>query len=171
MTRSPLSNTRLKFIATCTVIVCAGLLASGCNHRPQSAIPSWGGSGAGGTGTVSPSSTYTAEQPTYSQPTAVLAPQTGRFTFTQGCTGTYSVRDLRTNRDISNGRAFNSGRGLIALDAQGRQSRAISSSPSHSVIFLPDCNCRFDGATRTSSSLPATQVAAIGVRAPTCAPG
>jgi hypothetical protein len=154
------SRSPSKVIFTATTLVALGLLAGACADRSKT-IPTWGGS----TPPVStgPSTVYTPSPVQYRPEPAVSS--NGRFTFTQGCTGNFSVRDARTNREISNGRAYNSGSGLIALDAQGRRTRAISSATNQSVIFLPDCSCRAGG--NQSSDLPATHQ--FAARAPSAA--
>lgn len=117
----------------------ATLLSACASHHDQG-IPSWGGGGVAPP-VVQQNNTYVPPE----QAAAAYAPAafTGRTTFSQGCTGGFSVRDTRTNREISSGRAFNSGNGLIVLDSAGRQVRALSSGGGNmSVLFLPDCNCR-----------------------------
>jgi hypothetical protein len=163
-THAPLTIS-LKTIATCAVMtILLGSVSSCASHRHE--IPNWGG-GSVGTADSNPAPIYTPPQ-IADTPPVTSSYEASRTTFTQGCTGGYSVRDQRTNREIISGRAFNSGRGLIALDAQGRQTRAISSGVSQSVLFLPDCNCRLNGSTRTSSALSPSQNASLGTRAPVC---
>jgi hypothetical protein len=145
-----LTRSQSKMIPAIGALVVLGLVASGCARHPK-AIPTWSGD-APATASV-PAPVYT--QPpvqNYAPPPPIRAE--GRFTFTQGCTGSFSVRDARANREIASGRAFNSGRGLIALDRQGRQSRAVGSTTSQSVTFLPDCNCQAGG--NQSGNLPNT---------------
>lgn len=167
MTRMTSIPAHMKFSATCAGMTCLALLVSGCSHRPHSQVPNWGGSGGADASSNSQSGGYSAPQQYVGAPVA----RSSVATFTQGCMGGYSVRDLRTNALLSSGRAFNSGRGLIALDGQGRQTQALPTSSSQSILFLPDCNCRTNGGGRTSSLLDTNQVAAIGVRAPTCTAG
>jgi hypothetical protein len=157
---------RSKVILTATTLVALSLFATACASKPKP-IPTWGGT---------TSSAPTGTPYVYRAPVVVSQTQessfnaNGRRTFTQGCTGSFSVRDARTNREISNGRAFNSGSGLIALDTRGRQTRAISSSTNQSVVFLPDCNCRAGG--NQSSDLPSThQFAATAPSAASCSAG
>jgi hypothetical protein len=154
-----------KFALTAMTLVSVGLMATACARHPK-AIPTWGGD-------LPPSAKNPA---VVMRPTApvletsqapVSTPWTGRSTFTQGCTGSFSVRDARTNRQISSGRAVNSGNGLIALDARGRQTRAVSSAPHLSVIFLPDCNCRLGG-NQTGSVSSDHQFAATAPSAASC---
>jgi hypothetical protein len=118
----------------------AALLTACANHHDRQ-IPSWGGGSNEPPPVVQQGNVYVPPE----QAAAAYAPAqfTGRTTFTQGCSGGYSVRDTRTNREISSGRAYNSGSGLIVLDSAGRQVRALSTGGgTTSVLFLPDCNCR-----------------------------
>jgi hypothetical protein len=116
------------------------LLLGACASHHERAIPSWGGGSNEPPPVVQQGTTYVPPE----QAAVAYAPAqfTGRTTFTQGCAGGYSVRDTRTNREISSGRAYNSGQGLIVLDGAGRQIRALSTGSATSVLFLPDCNCR-----------------------------
>jgi hypothetical protein len=123
------------------------MLAACATHRePQ--LPSWGGD-------VAPNP-YVPPMPIEPVAPPPPPPQTVRqTTFSQGCTGNFSVRDIRTNREISSGRAFNSGQGLIVLDRAGRQVRALSSLGANtSVLFLPDCGCTGSNTTQTSMATP-----------------
>jgi hypothetical protein len=122
------------------MLVASAALLSACANHHERQIPSWGG-GSNEPPPVVQQNTYVPPE----QAAAAYAPAqfTGRTTFTQGCSGGYSVRDTRTNREISSGRAYNSGNGFIVLDSAGRQVRALSSGGGNtSVLFLPDCNCR-----------------------------
>ncbi len=163
MTFVKYSGTRL-FLASSTFVVVA-LLTTGCASH-QREVPTWGGT------TPSQSSTQAgtyqnAPVVLQSRPVVAASNFEGRTTFTQGCTGSFSMRDARTNREISSGRAFNSGRGLIALDNSGRQTRAIASSSNLSVTFLPDCNCR--AGANQSGALPVNyQFAAQAPAGATC---
>jgi hypothetical protein len=168
-TMTAATRTPTKATFAISAIVALGLITSACAshhaHPHKTDVPTWGGSAPVAT-TNAPVYNTAPEQ------TATVASYSanGRFTFTQGCTGAFSVRDARTNREISSGRAFNSGSGLIALDSQGRQTRAVSSSISQSVTFLPDCNCRAGG-NQTSSVSPTQRFAATAPSAATCAAG
>jgi hypothetical protein len=165
MTRAFTSNS--KIVSTATLICGLALLTSACaSHKKP--VPQWGGP-------LPQSSNPAPSQPVgpvvlNNQAIASASEMTGRRTFTQGCTGTFSVRDARTNREISSGRAFNSGTGLIALDRQGRQTRAVSSSTGQSVTFLPDCNCRLGG-NQSSDLSTMTQTASVASSAAQCEAG
>jgi hypothetical protein len=127
----------------------SAMLLSACASHHERTIPSWGG-GSSEPPVVQQGTTYVPPE----QAAAAYAPAqfTGRTTFTQGCTGGFSVRDTRTNREISSGRAYNSGQGLIVLDSAGRQVRALSTGAGNtSVLFLPDCNCRAGAQSGTVS--------------------
>ncbi len=148
------------------------VLASACATKAPT-IPSWGG-------TVPPVFNATPS-PTVYQPAPVQHVAThqgsdasmgsnGRATFTQGCTGSYSQRDARTGRTIAQGRAYNSGNGLLGLDARGRRGGTLASNANISLLFLPDCNCRADG--NQTGALPATyQFAITPPSAATCSAG
>jgi hypothetical protein len=127
------------------------VLVSACASHRERTLPPWGGD-------VPPQTS--APVVTVAPPSVVSAPPsayTSRPTFTQGCTGNFSVRDSRTNREISSGRAYNSGQGLIVIDRAGRQVRALSSMGANtSVLFLPDCTCTGAGANQTSAVAPTT---------------
>jgi hypothetical protein len=172
MTGTPRTTT--KIMLTVSAIVGIGLIASACSthphphpHPPRTTGSNWGGS--------APVMQERAQAPVYAPTPVQAAPPAyqgsdGRFTFTQGCTGSFTVSDARTGRAISGGRAVNSGRGLIALDGQGRQTRAVSSGISQSVTFLPDCNCRAGG--NQSGEVPSTQrFAATAPSAASCTAG
>lgn len=167
------TRTTKNVIATMSSILALGLIASACSthphpHAPRTTVPNWGGA-------VPPVGNYPNQAPVHTPVAVQAAPQVsqssdGRFTFTQGCTGAFTVSDARTGRQISGGRAVNSGRGLIALDAQGRQTRAVSSGISQSVTFLPDCNCRAGG--NQTGDVPSTQrFAATAPSAASCTAG
>jgi hypothetical protein len=143
-------------------LVSVALLGAGCASHSDREIPSWGGGGTQAPVVQAPT-TYVPPE----QAAAAFAPAqfTGRRSFTEGCTGGYSVRDGRTNREISSGRAFNSGNGFIVLDSAGRQVRALSTGANTSVLFLPDCNCR--GGSNQSGSVSANQT--FAARAPNAA--
>jgi hypothetical protein len=155
-------NTRPTTFSRKTLIALAGttLLLGACASHKTPSLPSWGG-GSTVPPVVQQNNTYVPPE----QAAAAYAPTqfTGRTTFTEGCSGGFSVRDTRTNREISSGRAYNSGRGLIVLDSAGRQVRALSTGANNtSVLFLPDCNCR--GGSQSSAVSPNQVFAA---RAPT----
>lgn len=138
-----------KAVAIGFLVVSGSALLTSCATPNEPPIPTWGGNAS-----VPPP----REPIMVSTPPPTYAPQpqtfTGRMTFSQGCTGNFSVRDARTNREISKGRAFNSGQGLIVLDSAGRQVRALANMGTNtSVLFLPDCNCGQTAGTQ-SSSLP-----------------
>ena len=159
------TGSRLFLVASALLLT--GVLTAGCASH-QREVETWGGTQPRAS---APIPTY-ATPPVIVQAQANLAPMvfTGRTTFTQGCTGSFSVRDARTNREISNGRAFNSGSGLIALDSRGRQTRTVSSTSNLSVTFLPDCNCRAGG--NQSSAMPANhQFAAQAPTSASCTAG
>lgn len=165
MSLVPRSNQ--KFALTALAIIAFSLLANACAPHPK-AIPTWGGVVPPTSGTSDTVHTSLASVTSMSD-NAGTTTAFGRTTFTQGCTGSFSIRDARTNRQISSGRAFNSGVGLIALDNRGRQTRAVSSAPNLSVTFLPDCNCRLGG--NQLSGLPTTQqFSASAPSARHCAP-
>jgi hypothetical protein len=143
-------------------------LLTACASHHERELPSWGGGSPLPPPVVQQNNTYVPPEQVVSAPVAQF---TGRTTFTQGCTGGYSIRDARTNREISSGRAYNSGQGLIALDRAGRQVRAISSQGSNiSVLFLPDCNCRANG-NQSSSVSPNQTFAATAPSAASCSAG
>jgi hypothetical protein len=153
---------RLKMDATMLVQLCAkngnsklmlglaglALLTAGCASHNERSIPSWGGGSPQPPVVQAPTTYVPPEQAALANAPAVF---TGRRSFTEGCSGGYSVRDARTNREISSGRAFNSGNGFIVLDSAGRHVRALSTGSGTSVLFLPDCNCR---AGQTSNLAP-----------------
>jgi hypothetical protein len=148
------------------LLACTTMVAACSSHPHPHQIPSWGG------GDVAPPVGEAGN--TYSPPVQAAQAEapvqfSGRTTFTQGCTGGFSVRDARTNREISSGRAYNSGQGLIALDSAGRQVRAVSSLGGNtSVLFLPDCNCRQGGNAQTGAIAPNHQFAAQAPSAASC---
>jgi hypothetical protein len=152
--------------ALTTTLIAVSLLVSGCARHPK-AIPGWGGNTAPlPSAPVMPSRPVS---PIVGEPVMNTVPSAnGRFTFTQGCAGSYSVRDTRTNRQIASGRAYNSGRGLVALNAQGRQTTLVPSTAATSVLFLPDCNCRA-GSPQTSDLPASHQFAATPPSAAACA--
>lgn len=171
---STLSHPQSKVVLTCTLIVGLAFMASACAQQ-QKIVPTWGGtlpSTANNSGTVYRPSQAPSQAPAPNQAlgndTAALASSNGRTTFTQGCTGNFSVRDTRTNRPIASGRAYNSGIGLIALDARGRQMRAVPSAPNYSTLFRPDCNCRAGG-NQSGSRDTSQQFAATLPPAASCA--
>jgi hypothetical protein len=139
------------------------VLLAGCASHEERNVPTWGG------GSTQPP---VAEAPTtYIPPEQVAVNQastqfSGRRSFTQGCSGNFSVRDGRTNREISSGRAYNSGNGFIVLDSAGRQVRALSTGTNTSVLFLPDCNCR--PGSQSGAVAPNQAFAARAPSAATC---
>jgi hypothetical protein len=149
-------------------LIMAALVLSGCASHHERGIPNWGGNNL-------PPPPVGQQGPIFAPPaqnTGPIAPATftGRTTFTQGCTGGYSVRDTRTNREISSGRAFNSGQGLIVLDHAGRQVRALSSGGANmSVLFLPDCNCT--GNNQSGAVSPSQTFAATAPTGAACTAG
>jgi hypothetical protein len=151
-----------KVIFSTSTLVAMTLMASGCATHPK-AVPNWGGSTPP---VASNNAPYQPPAPVQRNvvETMITEPANGRFTFTQGCTGNYSVRDTRTNRETARGRATNTGNGLAALDSRGRQGAIINATASQSVIFLPDCNCGRDrnqtGALPTEQNFAAAPIAA-----------
>lgn len=131
---------------TLAAILLTALLATGCHHRPQS-VPGWDQP-------PPPPAQLPAPPPPAAYPTVVdtrpvviaapaeeqpaLAPVR---TFTAGCSGGYSVVDAN-GRVVRTGRAYNTGEGLVTLDAQGRQGALVPQpGPNQSLLFLPDCAC------------------------------
>jgi hypothetical protein len=173
MTHKPNHARKTIFLRT-PALACFGLLLTGCTHHQHAPkVPDWSGDigrGSVGSAPVQNQTTYSAPASGYWTTQPGVA-STGSATFTQGCAGNYVVRDTRTNRDLASGRAFNTGRGLMALDAGNRQVRPVTSVGDQSVIFLPDCNCRRDGAGRSSAIESPQQSASVGARAPTCQAG
>jgi hypothetical protein len=70
----------------------------------------------------------------------LTTPQRGSVT--AGCDGTFT-RLSATGSVVSQGRAHNTGTGLVALDGRGNRSTAIASATNgESLLFRPDCNCQ-----------------------------
>jgi hypothetical protein len=150
------------------LLVGSAAMLSACANHHERQIPSWGGGSNEPPPVVQPNTTYVPPE----QAAAAFAPAqfTGRTTFTQGCTGGYSVRDTRTNREISSGRAYNSGNGFIVLDSAGRQVRALATGGGNtSVLFLPDCNCR--SGTQSGALAPNQTFAAHAPSGASCSAG
>jgi hypothetical protein len=144
-------------------LIALSLSASACASRAPE-VRDWGGPIS--TANVTPSLDVA---PTQVGGAALFGPG-GQTTFTQGCTGSFSVRDTRSNRDISTGRAVNTGQGLVVLDSQGRRTRTLSSTMSQSITFLPDCNCRAGG-NQSSEAGSTQQLAATAPSPATCHAG
>lgn len=78
-------------------------------------------------------------QPLSIAPPLVPAPQRGSVT--AGCEGSFTL--VSANGSVSaQGRAYNTGTGLVQIDARGNRGAAIASATvGQSLLFLPDCNC------------------------------
>jgi hypothetical protein len=65
-----------------------------------------------------------------------------RGSVTAGCDGTFT-RLSATGGVTAQGRAYNTGAGLVALDAHGNRSTPIASATNgESLYFRPDCDCQ-----------------------------
>lgn len=127
-------------------LLLTALVATGCHHRPHHhPVPSWDQA-------QPPAAQPPAPPPPEATPAVVdtrpvviaapadLPPPTVR-TFTAGCSGGYSVVDA-SGRVVRTGRAYNSGDGLVTLDARGRQGAPVAQpGANQSLLFLPDCAC------------------------------
>lgn len=151
------------------LVACAmmSIALGGCASHKVPAVPNWGGSHTLPIAVETPPPNYRPQpDPTQPPPPPAIS---SRRSFTEGCTGGYSVRDARTNREISSGRAYNTGSGFIVLDSAGRQVRALSSGSATSVLFLPDCNCR--GVAQTGAISPNQTFAAQAPSGTACRAG
>lgn len=127
-------------------ILLTALLATACHHRPQHhPVPGWNQPPPAQTPAPPPQAAYPPVVDT--RPVVIAAPADHQpaappvRTFTAGCSGGYSVVDA-SGRVVRTGRAYNSGEGLVSLDAQGRQGAPVAQpGANQSLLFLPDCAC------------------------------
>jgi hypothetical protein len=70
-----------------------------------------------------------------------LVPAPQRGSVTAGCEGSYTL--VSANGSVgAQGRAYNTGAGLVQIDARGNRGAAIpAATAGQSLLFLPDCNC------------------------------
>jgi hypothetical protein len=114
-----------------------GLVLLGCASHVEEAVPNWSGE------LTQPVPSAAAEErvpePRFEQGPKSMAPAR-IYAFTQGCNGSFVVRDRQSQALIARGRAFNAGTHLVATGGRGK-SRIITGTKSQSVTFLPDCGC------------------------------
>jgi hypothetical protein len=168
--RSAMSGQVKDFVCNPRVLVACVIMSialGGCASHKVPTVPNWGGSNAPPIAIEAPPPNYRPQTDTNQAPPPPVI--SSRRSFTEGCTGGFSVRDARTNREISSGRAYNTGSGFIVLDSAGRQVRALSSGSATSVLFLPDCNCR--SGTQTGAVSPNQTFAAQAPSGNACQAG
>ncbi len=127
-------------------ILLTALVATGCHHRPHQ-VPGWNQAPPPPAQPPAPPQPPAYPPVVDTRPVVIAAPADDHpaappvRTFTAGCSGGYSVVDA-SGRVVRTGRAYNTGEGLVTLDASGRQGAPVSQpGPDQSLLFLPDCAC------------------------------
>jgi hypothetical protein len=129
-------------VTIAVVLGCAAVAVAGCTSYNNRVSPGvWDADVA--------STPYTPPPPVSApiRPSAPVAPPprlvtTQRGSVTAGCDGTFTL--MGANGAVSSqGRAHNTGAGLVRLDARGNRGASIpAASNGESLLFRPDCNCQ-----------------------------
>lgn len=128
-------------------ILLTSLVATGCHHRPHHP-PGWNQVPPPPSQPLPPAPPQAEAYPTVVDPRPVVIAAPAELpaepavrTFTAGCSGGYSLVDAH-GRVVRSGRAYNTGAGLVMLDAQGRQGAPVPQpGANQTLLFLPDCAC------------------------------
>lgn len=145
---SVFQSLRLRHVSYC-LMGGFSLMLLGCASQVEKALPNW--SGEFTQPVPSAASEERVSEPRIVQGQKGIAPAQ-IYAFTQGCNGSFMVRDRQSQALIARGRAFNAGTHLVATGGRGK-SRIITGTKSQSVTFLPDCGC---ANTHSAATAPKT---------------
>jgi hypothetical protein len=134
-----------RFILAAATVVGLTALAACAGHTERTSPGTWS---AGTVRPVAPDMGRAAPiAPPLSSPSASMAPAPRlttpqRGSVTAGCDGTFT-RLGAGGTIAAEGRAHNTGAGLVRLDARGNRGAAIAAaSNGESLLFRPDCSCQ-----------------------------